>query len=346
MCKEMCKEKCELCGKLDLSCCEMTPMWREDELAYFNYKSDYLGKVNNEVKVSFLKEYNKYIITKRNDIKNDKVLLTNTCIFYDEENHKCRIYEYRPEQCRSYGSNENPCIFTGTSLEKMENIKFSPEEKFNIKLNRLNKYGKEQTIITGYMLPKIKAFSKKDTKNMKEDMLLYLMLNSINNLRDMWEDNPYIKFKYEYGLIFVDYKGRKALNSARYTKAYTDIPELKSIAVAYNKLNRRFVLKDPMYTDLLVQKLRRIMKGVTLTEVGTDDRDILSYIGSFIPLIDVHKNDFKLKNFKDLINEDDLYRAKKWLLNLKDGTIFNVPDEIEALYTNADRIFKAIMKQK
>ena len=343
----MCSEKCVECGKKDLSCCEMTPMWKESELAYFNYKSDYLGKVNSEVKVSFLKEYNRYIVTRRKDIKNDKVLLTNTCVFYDEENHKCKIYEYRPEQCKSFGEKEQPCVFTNMSLDEVKEYNPSPEEKFKVKLDRLNKYGKEQTVITGYMLPRIRAFSKKDTKNMKEDMLLYLITNSFNNLRDMWEDNEFMSFTYEYGLIFVDYKGRKALNSARYTKAHTGIQELKALAIAYNKLNRRFVLKDPTYVDILVQKLRKIMKGLVLKEVGTDDRDIVSYLGSVIPLLDVHKDDFKNKSFKDLIKEDDLYVAKKWLLKQKGSdSLFNIPKEIEALYANANMIFKAIMKQK
>ena len=343
----MCLEKCVECGKKDLSCCEMTPLWKESELAYFNYKSDYLENNNTTLKVSFLREYNRYIVTNRSDIKNDKVVLSNTCVFYDTENHKCKIYEYRPEQCRAFGEKDQPCIFTNMGTDEVKDYEPTSEEKFKIVYDRLSKYGKEQAIITGYMLPKVKSYSKKDIKNMKEDMLLYLILNSFNNLRDMWEDNGFMTFSHSYGLIFVDYKGRKALNSVQYSKAHTDIWELKPLTAVYNKLNKRFVLKDPMYVEILVQKIRKLMKGIALKEVGTDNRDITSYLGSVIPLVDIHSEDFKNKNFKDLIRSDDLFTAKKWLLRQKGSdTIFNIPKEIEALYANADMIFKTIMKQR
>ena len=348
MCDQgVCLEKCQLCNKLDLSCCNHPPIWKEEELAELNFKTSILAKLEKEIRVSYLREYNGYVITKREDAKGDKVKLYNPCIFFDKEKGLCTIYEYRPGQCRSKGTLQDPCKFTFTSLEEMKNIKLEDKDILSVKMRDLLEIPQVDADTIKFKLPKIRKFSKKDLKNIKEDALLYLVLNSLNNLRDYLPDNGYIKFNYHYGLVLVEQGNRIALNSVRYTKASTDIIELKPLARVYNLLNRKFVLRDYIYIETLVDKIRRIMKGVTYVSTGLDENNILSYLGSAIPLLDLHKTRFKNKKYKDLIKDDELYMIKKYMFKLAGSdSLLQVPELVEKLYTNADRVYKAIIKQR
>ena len=345
--QEVCLEKCQLCNKLDLSCCNHPPLWKEEELAKLNFETDILGKFEKDIKVSYLREYNGYVVTRREDVNGNKVKLYNPCIFFDKEKGLCTIYKYRPEQCKLKGTLKDPCKFTYTSLEEMENIKLSDKDILSIKMKDISEIPKLEFNAIKFKIPKIKKFSKKDLKNMKEDALLYLILNSLNNLRDYLPDNDYIKFDYHYGLVLVEQGNRIALNSVRYTKASTDITELKPLTRVYNLLNKKFVLKDYMYIETLVDKIKRIMKGVTYVNTGLNENNILSYIGSAVPLLDFHKSEFKNKKYKDLIKDNELYIVKKYMFKLAGSdSLLKIPEVIEKLYTNADRVYKAIMKQR
>jgi len=338
-------EKCKKCNNLGLSCCNLPPIWKEEELAELNFKTDVLERLEKIVKVSYLREYNGYVVTKKEDVKGDKVLMTNPCIFFNKEKGLCTIYEYRPEYCKNKGTEKDPCIFTYTPIEEMNN-NINTNIVTTILLNRLENKPVEVKAVN-FRLPTIKRFSKKHLKNIKEDMLLYLILNSFNNLRDYYPNNGYINFSYKYGLVLVEMNKGKAMNSVRYTVASTDILELKPLTVVYNKLNRRFVLKDPMYVDIVAKKLQRIIKGISFVDTNLTDKDFLSYIGSFIPLLDMHKTYFKNKSVKGLITDEEFYITKKWLYNYcGSDSLFNVPEIIEKLYKNAEMIYKAILKQK
>jgi len=339
-------DKCKKCYSLGLSCCSTTPIWKEEELAEFNFKSPILGEIDNVIKISYLREYNGYVITKREDVKGGTVSLTNPCIFLNEEG-TCNIYEYRPEHCKIKGSEKNPCEFYNTDIEKMDNENIAINLKTKIKIDRLANLPKLEGKAVNFRLPTIRKFSNKDLKNLKEDMLLYLILNSLNKLRDSYPDNEYIKFKYEYNLILTDVNGEKAMNSVRHSKAYTDIIELKSVVTTYNKLHRRFVLKDPMYIDVLTTKLNKILNGISFISTGLTDKDIINYVGSFLIPLDIYKSKYKNKKVKDLVKEDELYLAKKWLYKkCGSDSLFQVPEVIEKMYKNAEMIYKAVLKQK
>ena len=339
-------EKCKKCFQLGLSCCSTAPIWKEEELAEFNFKSPILGDIDNIIKISYLREHNGYVVTRKEDVKGDKVVLTNPCIFLTKEG-TCSIYEYRPEHCKVKGSNKNPCEFYNADIEKMNDENITVNLKTKIKIERLANLPKLEGKAVNFKLPTIRKFSKKDLKNLKEDMMLYLMLNSLNSLRDNYPDNGYIHFKYEYGLILTDVNGKKAMNSVRHTKAYTDVFDLKAVVSTYNKLHRRFVLKDPMYIDVLTTKLNKILKGISFVRTGLSDKDIVNYVGSFLIMLDVYKTKFKNKKVKDLVKEDELYLAKKWLYKqCGSESLFQVPEIIEKMYKNAEMIYKAILKQK
>ena len=339
-------EKCKKCYQLGLSCCLTPAIWKEEELAEFNFKSPILGDISDVVKISYLREYNGYVITKKEDVKGDKVILTNPCIFLTKEG-TCSIYEYRPEDCKVKGSDKNPCEFYNTDMEKMNDENITINLKTRIKMERLSNLPKLEGKVVNFRLPTIKKFSKKDLKNIKEDMILYLILNSLNSLRDNYPDNGYISFKYSYGLILIEDESKKTMNSVRYSKAYTDIIELKAITTAYNRLHRRFVLKDPMYIDVLTTKLNKILKGVSFIKTGLSDKDIINYIGSALVMLDIHKTKFKNKKIKDLVKEDELYLTKKWLYKeCGSESLFQVPEIIKKMYKNSEMIYRAILKQK
>jgi len=339
-------EKCKKCNKLGLSCCNFPPLWKEEELAKFHFETDILEKLENSVKISYLREYNGYVITKKEDVKGDSVILTNPCVFFNSEEGICTIYDYRPGYCRDKGTEKDPCIFSNIPIEEMDESKIDSNIRAKLALTMIGNKPVEVKAVN-FKLPTIKKFSKKHLKNMKEDMLLYLILNSFNNLRDNWSDNGYIKFTYKYGLVLVETSKSKAMSSVRHTIASTEIPELKPLTLVYNKLHRRFVLRDPIYVDMLVKKLQRIIKGVSFVETGLTDRDFLSYIGSFIPLLDMHKTYFKNKTVKGLITDEEFYMAKKWLYKYcGSDSLLKIPEIISKLYKNAEMVYKAIMKQK
>ena len=292
---------------------ELTPVWTEKELAKFNFETDVLEKMDKDIRISFIREYNGYVVTKRKDVVNNKVYLNTPCIFYNKELGKCSIEEYKPSSCKS---------------------NFAYDKKL------------EGSVIK-YKLPVIRKFSNKHLKNMKEDMLLYLILNSFNNLRDNYPNNGYINFKYDFGLVITDENNKTSMSSVRYTIASTNVVELKPLTVVYNKLNRRFVLKSPTYIEILVNKLRRLMSGISFVEVDLDKDDFLTYLSSFLILLDLHKNRLKNKAVKGLISDTDFYITKKWMFNYAGVESLLYPSElIQNLYKNSEMIFKAIMKQK
>jgi len=339
-------EKCKKCYQLGLSCCSIPPIWKEEELAEFNFKSSVLGDMDSVIKISYLREYNGYVVTRKEDVKGDKVILTNPCIFLTKEG-TCSIYEHRPEYCRVKGSEENPCEFYNVGVEEMNNSSINGNLRAKINLERLATLPTLEGKAVNFRLPTIRKFSKKDLKNLKEDMMLYLTLNSLNSLRDNYSDNEYIHFKYEYGLILTDVNGKKAMNSVRHSKAYTDIIDLKAVVSTYNKLHRRFVLKDPMYIDVLTTKLNKLLKGISFIRTGLSDKDIVNYVGSSLIMLDIYKTKFKNKKVKDLVKEDELYLAKKWLYKqCGSESLFQVPEVIEKMHKNAEMIYRAILKQK
>jgi len=339
-------EKCKKCYQLSLSCCSTAPVWKEKELAEFNFKSPVLGDMFNVIKVSYLREYNGYVVTRKEDVKGDKVILTNPCIFLTKEG-TCSIYEHRPEYCKAKGSEKNPCEFYNVDIKEINDENIVVNLKTKINLERLANLPMLEGKAVNFKLPTIRKFSKKDLKNLKEDMMLYLMLNSLNSLRDNYPDNEYVRFKYEYGLVLIEVNNKKAMNSVRHVKAYTDIIDLKAIVTVYNKLHRRFVLKDPMYVDVLTTKLNKLLKGISFIRTGLSDKDIVNYIGSSLILLDTYKTKFKNKKVKDLVKEDELYLAKKWLYKqCGSESLFQVPEIIEKIHKNTEMIYKAILKQK
>ncbi len=349
----VCLEKCLECNKKGLGCCDTAVPFKDEELAKVHFENSLISEMSDEIQIVRGDDNYLYVVSKE-DVTGSKVVLSDRpCVFFDGETYKCKIYDHRPEACRKYGEVNNPCIFTNIDVEDVKNIELGKEKIRDIKIERILSKHKNR-LVRSYLslkFPKIKKFSKKDLKNMKEEMLLYLVINAINLLEDKEQGSSVcpelFEFTYKYQLVMIN---NTQISSIKLKQMSANHDAFKGFDRTYNILNRKFVMRDPMYLQILVGKLKRVLSGVEVSEIKEIPKNsVIGRVGEAVVLLDLWKTKYKNKSnsYKGIINEDNIYKLKKWInKELGSESLINPATGFIKLYENGERIYKAILKQK
>jgi len=323
-------DKCEVCvKKTGTGCCDTYPFFTEDELGRLMFETDVL-KQNHNLTLSRVTD-GYYILVPNNDpdINKGYVDLTKPkkCPFL--KNNKCVIYDYRPSTCKDFGTSY-PCPMFSLSKEEL-NAKSNEEVKAiyedNSKLlkplwvstalkDKVNANNKLKIVMFTKFLPKIYTYNRKLMKCIRDDLLLYLIVNNINNIIEEQSDNDFFSYKKSYKLV-INTNGRISSVLLYVVKAKNE--NLVSLEKAYNYLERKFILKDSLYiNNVLVPKLQGIIKGLNVPELNISAEEYNLYLSYLI--LEKYKYDFNNKCYKELpVTEDDLFATKKYILRRLTG---------------------------
>jgi len=225
------------------------PIFDTEELAKVYYETDVLAKGN----FTIIPDLGKLIVLKNEWNTGDTFdLFKYPCIFKDE-NGNCLIGKYKPQFCKSVENRlENNMDVKDTIIEELNDI-----DK-NIPLITNLKNSKHLRII--------KPFTKHDLKDLKWNSVIYYLVYCFQRV-NIGKLDIGLKTDYEYVLVFIKEKNKKRVTAIRLLNVDCENEFLKPYIKIYNKLNKYSVLKDYDYIQLIMNRLNRLLNGISFTEI-------------------------------------------------------------------------------
>jgi len=220
--------------EIKVNCSSIIPVFKPNELAKVYYESDVME--NGEWTVLNFK--GNFVVVPKDYLAGKKVLdiVKHPCPFFKDG--KCQLTdEQRPEFCYS-------------DLDKYDNT-----------IPVIN------SLVNSKYIKNIKPTRPKDLKNLRENSVLYYFVYFFQRLNfDLL--NIGIKLDPEFLLVFENNK----VKSIKEFRLKTENGDLKPLVSTYNRLNRRFLYKDSVYQDTVVNLVNRRLSGLSKTQI--DDKYI------------------------------------------------------------------------
>ena len=351
MCEnELCKEKCEVCGQRDFTCCKTQPLMTEEEVAKIHFCTE--GVIPDNVTITRVS--GGYVIVPKNIKKTKEGININSeyCIFYDREKHNCKIYDMRPKTCIDFGKEkELPCPFTDISLEDFktksdeELIPLVDKANNAAMKNQVNYAFNRRDILAMKPLYKIQKVQKNHVKLMREYMLMSTIMHHLNEITAKDTERFDVFHNYKLGLA-TDGK----ISSIRLDRIKAKDYRFKVIERLHNFLYNQVLTLPPEFLTSTVAKLNKIISGVQAKDCRTNKDDNALYYVFVASLFRIYLLEYKgkSKKFTDVIKEEDLLEFIKYIADehdCKDG-LFGFKGSIKCVIDNAESIYRAIVKSK